>query len=86
MDQNGLTKLIEECGELIQICAKKQAYFDTDNHPDGKGSIKRRMEDEVGDVCAAISFVISEFGLDSQHIMERQTDKLNLYNEWHAQP
>ena len=38
MHCDGLTKLIEECGELVQIAAKKQAYFDTDTHPDGKGS------------------------------------------------
>ncbi len=35
MTANGLTKLLEELGELAQVAAKKQAYFHTDAHPDG---------------------------------------------------
>lgn len=32
MSANGLTKLVEECGELVQICAKKMAYYNSDEH------------------------------------------------------
>lgn len=45
----GLAKLIEECGELIQVAGKKLAFYTTDVHPDGgpSPSLKRRMEDEI---------------------------------------
>jgi NTP pyrophosphatase (non-canonical NTP hydrolase) len=81
MSHDGLTKLIEECGELTQIAAKKIAYFDTDEHPDGKGSMKARMEEELADVMAACAFVMVQFNLDQTFIRERQLDKLEpVYN------
>lgn len=81
----GLTKLIEETGELQQVVGKKLAYFDTDEHPDGKGSLKERMEEEIADVMAIIEFVTIEFGLDEGRIHERSEKKLNLYKEWNEE-
>jgi len=86
MHNDGLTKLIEECGELITECAKKAAYPNTDEHPDGKGSMKKRMEDEIADVKAAIAFVEGQFGLDADAIWVRASKKLALYRQWHADP
>lgn len=82
MSANGLTKLIEECGELIQICAKKLAYYDTDDHPDGKGSMEARMIEEMGDVMAAISFVGRKFHLNVDAVLDRADKKINLFLEW----
>ena len=79
---DGLAKLIEECGELVQIAeiaAKKQAYFDTDTHPDGKGSMKRRLEEEMADVMAACVFVAEKFGLDGEFLEARTQKKLALF-------
>ena len=84
MCADGLAKLLEEMGELAQVCAKKLAYFDTDEHPDGS-SLKQRMESEMGDVLAAINFVIFQFKLDGHEIRARSTEKLHLFNKWHAQ-
>lgn len=81
MHNKGLTKLMEECGELIQILAKKSAYMETDNHPDGS-LMKRRMEDEIADVVAAITFVVEQFDLDVPYMSERSTDKIELYEKW----
>ena len=86
MHLNGLTKLIEELGELTAICAKKSAYIDTDEHPDGKGSLKVRMEDEIADVMAAISFVSQQFDLDIEKIDYRGRNKVRLYYRWHDDP
>lgn len=78
MTAAGVAKLIEECGELQaelgqlqQILAKKLAYWHTDEHPDGMGSIKERIEREMGDVRAAISFVIKQLDLDVVAVNER---------------
>jgi len=82
MNGNGLTKLMEECGELITICAKKLAYVDTDYHPDGTVSMADRMEEELADVMAASHFVMQKFNLDVDRVMERAQKKIQRYNEW----
>lgn len=82
MSNKGLNKLMEECGELTQIAAKKAAYPDTDYHPDGKGSMLDRLEEEIGDVLAACLFVATKFNLDREFICRRSQSKFDLFNEW----
>lgn len=84
MTANGLAKLLEELGELSQVAAKKLAYFHTDEHPDGAGSLKERMEAEMGDVMGAIDFVTITMGLNGHAIARRACDKLNTFQRWHA--
>ena len=84
MTANGLAKLLEELGELGQVAAKKLAYFNTDEHPDGAGSLKIRMEQEMADVAAAMAFVQQQFGLDGRAIEARACVKLDLFQRWHA--
>lgn len=86
MAHNGLAKLLEECGELTQIASKKLAYFHTDEHPDGAGSLRARMEDEMADVLAAITFCIFSFGLNAERIQSRTQSKLALFMKWHGDP
>ncbi len=86
MHAQGLTKLMEELGELTQIAAKKSAFMDTDEHPDGNGSMRERLECEMGDVMAAIGLVSETLGL-SQGRIQRQCDhKTALFRKWHAAP
>lgn len=82
LEKNGLVKLVEECGELIQIASKKMARMDTNEHWDGAGSISERMEDEAGDVLAAIQIVAENFGLNPDKLAERQKRKYELFREW----
>lgn len=84
MTANGLAKLLEELGELAQVTAKKLAYFNTDEHPDGAGSLRERMEQEMGDVTAAMAFVQRQFALNRKVIDNRACIKLALYQRWHA--
>ena len=79
---DGLVKLIEECGELQQIAAKKLAYFETDEHPDGQGSMRRRLQEEIADVLAACDAVIGFHGLDPYAIESRRIDKRRLFRKW----
>lgn len=85
MTAKGLVKLSEECGELQQIIAKKLAYYTTDVHPDGKGSLKERLEDEIADVIAASLLVGELHGLDALRMGNRVNAKLALFNQWQAQ-
>lgn len=86
MSQKGLTKLLEELGELGQIAAKKIAYMDTDEHPDGLGSMKTRMEDEMADVIAAIEFVVQKFDLSHHNIRNRTKVKYERFLKWDNEP
>lgn len=85
MSADGLAKLMEECGELVQVAAKKLAYFTTDEHPDGGPPLSVRLSNEMSDVFASITFVIDTLKLDSQAIEQRAKTKLALFQHWHAQ-
>lgn len=85
MHGKGLTKLLEELGELGQVAAKKLAYPDTE-HPDGVGSLTVRLEDELADVIAARSFVIGKLGLDVDRIVKRAAEKLERFERWDTEP
>jgi NTP pyrophosphatase (non-canonical NTP hydrolase) len=85
MDRSGLTKLIEECGELTQIAAKKSAFMRHNSHPDGKGQIDIRLESEISDVMAAINFVVEEFQLNTDRINNRAARKLKRFKQWDKQ-
>jgi NTP pyrophosphatase (non-canonical NTP hydrolase) len=82
---NILNKLMEECGELTQIAAKKNAYPNTDEHPDRKGSMKERLENEIADVVAACNFAIEAYCLDEERIVERTDVKFKLFELWDSE-
>lgn len=84
MSANGLAKLIEECGELIQVAGKRLAYYRTDEHPDGGLPLTVRLEDEIADVMAACQLVIDAHVLDRPRIENRVRAKRNLFAQWHA--
>lgn len=82
LEKQGLVKLVEECGELIQIAGKKMARMDSDDHWDRSGSLRTRLEDEVADVKAIIQIIQQTMGLDVERIELRQLKKWVLFNEW----
>jgi len=86
MAAKGLAKLAEECGELVAVIGKKLAYYHTDEHPDGAGSLAYRLEDEIADVQASCLFVAGINGLDAERIAERTSDKLELFYKWQEDP
>lgn len=45
--------------------------------------LKLALEDECGDLLAAIRFVTEKCGLDFQRITKRAADKLAIFNKWH---
>jgi NTP pyrophosphatase (non-canonical NTP hydrolase) len=85
MVNKGRNKLMEECGELVQILAKKNALpEDCDIHWDQKGSVAGRMEEEIADVIAASIYVIENNKLNQGAIQRRVEKKLATYAEWAA--
>ena len=80
----GISKLIEECGEVIQVCGKLIATGGAVEHWDGT-NLKERLEDELGDLMAAVSFVTSRCSLDHRRIAARQMEKLALFRKWHEE-
>jgi len=85
MTNRGLNKLMEECGEVIQVAAKLSAYPDG-NHPDGAGNLMDRLEDEIADAAAAMAFVVGKLGLNYIRMDERTNRKLTMFLEWDQDP
>jgi NTP pyrophosphatase (non-canonical NTP hydrolase) len=83
MTANGLAKLIEECGALLQTAGKKLAYYTTNEHPDGGTPLNERMEEEMAAVLAAIALVAELHGLDIDAIGERAEFKHDRFMGWH---
>ncbi len=84
MSNKGLTKVIEECGELIQVCAKKINYMHTDDHPDGT-NLRIRMFEEIADVMATLDFMMDKFKVtesELKSITYRAKHKVALFNQW----
>lgn len=98
LEKKGLVKLSEEIGELgqelcavlllkqlsrlEQVAAKKMTCMESDEHWDGAGSLKERLENEIGDVMAAAEQVIKNFGLDRNRIIDRSNTKFKLFETW----
>ena len=82
MALNGIAKYVEELGESLQALGKFLA-FPEGPHPDGKGEMRSRVEDEFGDVAAAMDLVIETHAFDRERIAARASEKLALFRHWH---
>lgn len=81
MSERGLTKLMEECGEVIQVAAKLIAY-PSGVHPDGGKDLYLRLEEELADLAASSYFVNEKLVLNSTTIHERAKKKLEMFRKW----
>lgn len=81
----GLSKLIEECGEVITIAAKLIATNGGAEHW-AEESLYTRLEEEMGDALAAIDFVITHNAhrVSRERVNEREAKKWMWYRQWHA--
>ena len=84
MAAKGVAKLIEECGELVQVLGKKLAWWNTEEpHWDGS-DLTVRIQEEIADVRAAMTLVAQLLDLDFNAIRERLEVKHRLFLEWEA--
>jgi NTP pyrophosphatase (non-canonical NTP hydrolase) len=81
---NGLSKLIEECGEVCQVAGKLVGIDGKLNHWDGS-NLRKRMQEELGDLLAAINFFTATNQLDSEFIKARSKRKLQRFIEWNKE-
>ena len=74
-----LTKIMEECGEVIQICSKC-IFYGLDNTSPKDGNIKTNRDkliEEIGDVFANIQVLVedTDSGIISDDFVERAAFK-----------
>ena len=78
----GLSKVIEELGEALQVAGK---YLATDGQSDHwDGDLDSKMTDEVGDALAALTWFVrhNHDRISQQRVMERKYQKLAIYERW----
>ncbi len=80
----GLSKLIEECGEVCQVAGKLMATGGESKHWDGS-DLRQRLMEELADLSAAIDFVICVNGLDTVEIITRTNKKFDQFHQWHKE-
>ena len=81
----GISKLVEECGEVLQICGKLVGTGGEPNHWDGS-NLTERLQDEMADVIAAIWFVAKANELDEAAIQKRVYEKTRQFYRWQETP
>lgn len=74
----GISKVVEECGELLQILGKLMAY-PVGRYPDGQ-DLKVLVEEEIADLYAALDYFVEVNGLDNT--TDRRCVKLKRFKEW----
>jgi NTP pyrophosphatase (non-canonical NTP hydrolase) len=78
----GISKLMEEAGEVIQVCGKLLGTYGSTAHWDGT-DLKVRLEEELGDLLAAIDFVQLKCELDIVRIDRQRVRKRERFRQWH---
>lgn len=77
----GASKLIEECGELVQVLGKLIATGGDTAHWDGS-DLGDRLVEEIGDVLAAANFFAWVNRLPQDQISVREHRKRHLFMFW----
>ena len=80
----GLAKLVEECGELQQVLGKIMSTGHLAAHPDGT-HLGIRLEQELGDVLAAIDFFIKHNLVGDGVIECQRRSKFVKFVDWHRE-
>ena len=71
----------EESGEVLEVCGKLMGSGGPDHWT---GDLKPRLESELGDLLAAVDFVLAvNPQLDSDVVENRRREKLSLFHRWH---
>lgn len=79
----GLSKLIEEAGEVLQVAGKLLATGGNPAHWDGTDLIERLTE-EIGDLQGAIEFfVLMNPEIDALTVGKRAALKKRRFMDWH---
>lgn len=77
----GVSKAMEEMGELLQVFGKLMGTRGSTSH--WSGDLLKMMLDEMADVMASVYFTIDYNGLNLDYIMKRMFKKYAQYEQWH---
>jgi NTP pyrophosphatase (non-canonical NTP hydrolase) len=80
----GISKLVEECGEVLQVAGKLMGSRGQVEHWNVE-NLKCALEDEIADLMAACDFVIHFCRLRVEHISARRKRKLDTFSKWHRE-
>lgn len=81
----GLSKLTEECGEVLQVIGKLMATHGNAAHWDGT-DLRQRLLAELGDLAGAFEFVVGFLpAADLVAVRARAREKYALFQKWHAE-
>ncbi len=76
----GISKIIEESGELGKVLGKLMAY-PRERYPDGS-DLLGDLHEELADVIAAIEFFCTQNALDAEFISKRAIAKVHRFQHW----
>jgi hypothetical protein len=79
----GLTKVVEECGEVLQNAGKILAFPD-EPHPSGTVP-GADFWDEVADLTAALEYMAAHNPVNAERFKRRADAKRRLFEQWHAE-
>lgn len=81
----GLSRLLEEAGEVVQVLGKIIGAGHSGQHWDGS-NLADKLRDEMADLAAALNFVAETNGfIGDTRYAERIGRKLRTYHEWQQQ-
>lgn len=78
----GVSKLIEEAGETLQILGKLVQVAGAASHWDGS-NLHERLAEELADLMAAARFFVHVNNLDAEAIEARAALKFDRFQGWH---
>lgn len=80
----GLAKLLEECGEIVQVAGKIIGTAGTMRFQDGQTVDRLRFVEELADLEAILTFVVWHDLTDAEIIAltVRSDDKRRLFERW----
>jgi NTP pyrophosphatase (non-canonical NTP hydrolase) len=81
---SGLSKLIEECGEVQQLAGKLIATGGVVEHWDGS-NLRERLIEELADLAAAVTYFSQANGLDTEEFHARRRAKIEQFLKWEAE-
>jgi NTP pyrophosphatase (non-canonical NTP hydrolase) len=82
-ERKNLILLMEECGEVTQICAKILRFGIDDTNPVTKKTNRKHLEVELGDVQAMIGILMENGTVDAMELAKNQLKKLKKLEDWY---
>jgi NTP pyrophosphatase (non-canonical NTP hydrolase) len=81
MTNAGMSKFVEEVGEALQVVGKALGVGGVHN-PHWQGDLVQPLQLELGDVLAAVYFMIEKNDLDHGVVVGQAEKKINLFRQF----